>query len=238
MKIPLLASRFLAYSLFSGLLLVVASPDVSLAASNQGMLKNVQTGKCLTIAGGVSTDNNLEAVQFDCDSHPSRRWKINDLGGVFQIQNVQTGKCLTIAGGVSTDNNVPAVQFDCDSHPSRTWNVTTIATPPIEVGPQPHPITPPTGVEGRFDRPLYKNGPERLDYCDHFATHCGKPAADDYCRMMGYDRASKFEPEHASPTRVINFGQTCTGPNCTAFKFILCFARQRGQVHDWPRTLD
>jgi hypothetical protein len=36
----------------------------------------VQTGKCLTIAGGVSTDNNVPALQFDCDSHPSRTWAI------------------------------------------------------------------------------------------------------------------------------------------------------------------
>jgi hypothetical protein len=40
------------------------------------MLVNVQTGKCLTIAGGVSTDNNVTALQFDCDSHPSRTWTI------------------------------------------------------------------------------------------------------------------------------------------------------------------
>ena len=41
------------------------------------MLVNVKTGKCLTIAGGLSTDNNVESVQFDCDSHPSRRWTLS-----------------------------------------------------------------------------------------------------------------------------------------------------------------
>src|SRR4029453_7304950 len=86
-------------------------------------IKNVQTGKCLTIAGGVSTENNVTALQFNCDDHPSRRWRINKVGGVFQIKNVQTGKCLTIAGGVSTANNVEALQFNCDSHPSRTWQI-------------------------------------------------------------------------------------------------------------------
>jgi endonuclease/exonuclease/phosphatase family metal-dependent hydrolase len=89
--------------------------------STQEKLTNVQTGKCLTIAGGVSTDNNVGAVQFTCDSHPSRTWRLNSVGGEFQIQNLETGKCLTIAGGVSTDNNVGAVQFTCDSHPSRSW---------------------------------------------------------------------------------------------------------------------
>jgi predicted secreted protein len=89
------------------------------------MLINAQTGKCLTIAGGRSTDNNVTALQFDCDRDPSRTWRITATGGgVSQISNVQTGKCLTIAGGRSTDNNVTALQFDCDRDPSRTWRIT------------------------------------------------------------------------------------------------------------------
>jgi hypothetical protein len=53
--------------------------------------------------GGRSTDNNVTALQFDCDGDPSRAWNINATGdGVYQIRNVQTGKCLTIAGGRST----------------------------------------------------------------------------------------------------------------------------------------
>ena len=87
------------------------------------MLVNAKTGKCLTIAGGVSTENNVEAVQYNCDSDPSRRWRLKEMAGsnTYQIRNVQTGKCLTIAGGMSTENNVTALQFNCDSHPSRTW---------------------------------------------------------------------------------------------------------------------
>jgi cytolethal distending toxin subunit A len=93
--------------------------------ANELMLINVQTGKCLTIAGGVSTQNNVEAVQFDCDSNPSRRWTITDVtgSGIYQIRNVQTNKCLTIAGGRSTENNVTALQFNCDSDPSRRWTL-------------------------------------------------------------------------------------------------------------------
>jgi cytolethal distending toxin subunit A len=96
--------------------------------ANELMLVNAKTGKCLTIAGGVSTDNNVEAVQFDCDNHPSRSWTLKEMtgGNIYQIKNVQTGKCLTIAGGVSTDNNVTALQFDCDSHPSRTWRISDV----------------------------------------------------------------------------------------------------------------
>jgi len=119
--------RFVLVGLFAtGLLAAVPFSD-SLAAtlSNEIMLINVQTNKCLTIAGGRSTDNNVTALQFDCDSDPSRRWRITDVtgSGVYQIRNVQTNKCLTIAGGRSTDNNVTALQFNCDSDPSRRWTL-------------------------------------------------------------------------------------------------------------------
>jgi cytolethal distending toxin subunit A len=92
---------------------------------NEVMLVNGKTGKCRTIAGGVSTDNNVHTVQFDCDSHPSRRWMLREMGGgsIYQIRNVQTGKCLTIAGGTLPNNNIEGVQFDCDSDTSRTWTI-------------------------------------------------------------------------------------------------------------------
>ena len=93
------------------------------------MLVNAKTGKCLTIAGGVSTENNVPALQFDCDEDPSRTWTIYDVtgSGVYQVRNVLTGKCLTIAGGTSVENNVPALQFDCDADPSRTWRIRDVA---------------------------------------------------------------------------------------------------------------
>ena len=96
--------------------------------NNQVMLVNAKTGKCLTIAGGESTANNVDTVQFDCDNHPSRAWMLHEVGGgnIYQIRNVRTGKCLTIAGGESSANNIHALQFDCDSHPSRTWRINDV----------------------------------------------------------------------------------------------------------------
>ena len=84
-----------------------------------------QTGKCLTIAGGVSTSNNVDSVQFDCDSDPSRRWRLNEVtgGNIYQTRNIQTNKFLTIAGGVSAANNVIGLQFNCDSDLSRRWTI-------------------------------------------------------------------------------------------------------------------
>ncbi len=93
-------------------------------ANGSFKIRNVKTGKCLTIAGGVSTENNVTALQFDCDNDPSRTWTLNKMSnGSSEIRNVKTGKCLTIAGGVSTENNVEALQFDCDNDPSRTWRI-------------------------------------------------------------------------------------------------------------------
>ncbi|MFD8547852.1 RICIN domain-containing protein [Streptomyces sp. NPDC059649] len=106
----------------------VAQPETGSApaqVSGTFQLVNAQTGKCATVAGGVSTDNNVGLVQFNCDSHPSRRWLVtNSDGRSNQIINEQTRKCATVAGGVSTDNNVGLVQFNCDTHPSRRWIVT------------------------------------------------------------------------------------------------------------------
>jgi cytolethal distending toxin subunit A len=109
--------------------LFCAASAVSYAdpVAGEVMLVNAKTGKCLTIAGGRSTENNVESVQFNCDNDPSRRWALNETGGnVYQIKNVQTGKCLTITGGMSSNNNLPALQFDCDDHPSRTWRISDI----------------------------------------------------------------------------------------------------------------
>ncbi|MEH1907986.1 RICIN domain-containing protein [Nostoc sp.] len=130
MDILLRSRRFGLAGLFAAGLLAAVPFSVSLAATlaNDLMLINLQTNKCLTIAGGRSTENNVTALQFNCDSDPSRRWRIIDVTGtgVYQIRNVQTNKCLTIAGGRSTENNVTALQFDCDSDPSRRWTITDV----------------------------------------------------------------------------------------------------------------
>ena len=117
--------RILPIACAAALALAFTAALAQPARADEMMLVNAKTGKCLTIAGGVSTANNVEAVQFDCDSDPSRRWTLKATAGgdIFQIRNVQTGKCLTIAGGESTDNNVRALQFNCDTDLSRRWTI-------------------------------------------------------------------------------------------------------------------
>nr|WSW47821.1 RICIN domain-containing protein [Streptomyces sp. NBC_01001] len=101
------------------------APASPARTSGTFQLVNAQTGKCATIAGGVSAANNLQLVQFTCDTHPSRRWRIPASSSASnQIINLQTGKCATVAGGVSAANNLQLVQFTCDTHPSRRWRIT------------------------------------------------------------------------------------------------------------------
>ena len=54
------------------------SPRIRVGVGTQAseQIRNVQTNKCLTIAGGVSTANNVTALQFNCDADPSRRWTL------------------------------------------------------------------------------------------------------------------------------------------------------------------
>ena len=184
-------------------------------------LRNVRTRLCLTIAGGVSTANNVKAVQYTCDGDPSRRWYLNDVTGdrVFQIRNVRTGKCLTIAGGTLANDNLEMVQYDCDQNSSRRWTIL---------------------LEGRFNRPLYADGSTRLDVCAYLGSSCGRIAANGYCRIQGYQRARGFGHEHANPTRVLNSGQWCRVPSCAAFKYIDCLTREErpGPGRPWPQLID
>jgi hypothetical protein len=69
-----LSFRYLVTAkLLAAVLLTGAPIDASHAAN---LLINGKTGKCLTIAGGTSPANNLEAVQFDCDDDLSRTWRV------------------------------------------------------------------------------------------------------------------------------------------------------------------
>jgi hypothetical protein len=52
--------------------------------------------------------------------------------------------------------------------------------------------------------------------------NCGQEAADKYCQIHGYQKATGFQIEKASPTQTL-LGQRCTGSVCVAFKSITCF---------------
>jgi hypothetical protein len=71
--------------------------------------------------------------------------------------------------------------------------------------------------------PVWKG--HRLDACLTWATNCGKPAADAYCRKQGYTESfySVLDPEPGrSTTRLIGTDQICSASFCTGFQMILC----------------
>ena len=45
-----------------------------MAGADIYQIRNVRTGKRLTIAGGRSTENNVVGLQYNCDDDLSRRW--------------------------------------------------------------------------------------------------------------------------------------------------------------------
>jgi cytolethal distending toxin subunit A len=103
--------------------LTVLSAPAHATADSEIILINRLTGKCVTVAGGTSTENNVGLVQYECDKHPSRRWTLDMPFGTTQywLRNVQTGKCATVAGGELDWNNLDLVQYNCDYNMSRTW---------------------------------------------------------------------------------------------------------------------
>ncbi len=64
---------------------------------------------------------------------------------------------------------------------------------------------------------------QRLDWCRELGVNCGKPAADAFCHLRGYGRATKFEKaEHVRPTFTLSDHERCDNPDCAGFKMIQC----------------
>ncbi|MBR0748765.1 ricin-type beta-trefoil lectin domain protein [Bradyrhizobium japonicum] len=110
--------------LVAGALTWLLWPD----GDKQVMLVNAKTNKCLTIAGGVSTESGVHAVQYDCDGDLSRRWWLNKGGNDYRLRNVKTEKCLAVEGD-SGLNNAIIIQSDCDNQRSRVWRIGDISGP-------------------------------------------------------------------------------------------------------------
>ena len=80
------------------------------------------------------------------------------------------------------------------------------------------------GVETQIHHP--SDGQNRIDLCLHWGMECAGEAADVYCKSLGFDRVSQWEPDPdvgaTSPTVVIGTGQICDQPHCDSFASITC----------------
>jgi hypothetical protein len=67
----------------------------------------------------------------------------------------------------------------------------------------------------------------RVDLCMHWGSDCGKPAADLFCREMGFSEAQNFIPANdiggrVGRTLVFGDGRFCEGAACDGFGSITC----------------
>ncbi|MCA0434032.1 MAG: hypothetical protein LCH46_12305 [Proteobacteria bacterium] len=105
-------------------------------------------------------------------------------------------------------------ETECDSFASIT------CSKPDEAADDGGPDVEDEGV-GLFIKP--KAGSRRLDWCLTWATNCGKPAAEYFCKSKGYDKVVKFKIDaDIGKTRILKTSQNCTDPSCDGFKEIIC----------------
>ena len=63
----------------------------------------------------------------------------------------------------------------------------------------------------------------RVDSCLTSTGDCGKPAADSFCKVQGYESALIFQRESAVYTKRLGTGELCTSSECASFRQIKCF---------------
>ena len=62
-----------------------------------------------------------------------------------------------------------------------------------------------------------------VDQCRSWGKDCGRPAADAFCRKMGFANSSESKWSYRAPTRVITTGQICKdAKRCGGFSRIVC----------------
>jgi hypothetical protein len=75
-----------------------------------------------------------------------------------------------------------------------------------------------------FSNPTIKG--YRLDWCLNWATQCGEPAANAWCRTQGYKHAVRWDISSdvgaSSPTYVIGDRRVCNESFCDGFSMIEC----------------
>jgi hypothetical protein len=72
----------------------------------------------------------------------------------------------------------------------------------------------------RFDNPMLGGRP--LDHCLSYGRNCDKPAADEFCRRNGLQKAVEWNVTRVQYTNILS-GEKCDIPaKCDAFTFVVC----------------
>ncbi|MBY6199900.1 hypothetical protein KUV65_00865 [Maritalea mobilis] len=78
---------------------------------------------------------------------------------------------------------------------------------------------PPPSVQQTFAVPRV-NG-EIVDWCVTWATDCGQPGADNFCRTQGFSRAASWERYPGQRTLVLGDNRICGG-GCDGLRNVVC----------------
>jgi hypothetical protein len=82
--------------------------------------------------------------------------------------------------------------------------------------------------EKMFDAPTHAG--YRVDICRVWGNDCGQPAADEFCRLQGFERADMSMVDHdigaVTPTRTTGDGKICDQSFCDGFGAISCVRQQ------------
>jgi len=77
-----------------------------------------------------------------------------------------------------------------------------------------------------------------VDRCLYFGSQCNQPAADEFCRRNGFQRARRFAWNFMAPTLVLGSRQICKVPGrggCGGFTQITCTGGRTGATPPPPR---
>jgi hypothetical protein len=69
---------------------------------------------------------------------------------------------------------------------------------------------------------------ERLSACNQSLSQCGKPIANAYCCLMGYEGVKNFKiAPNLGITRTLSGPYECQGWMCSGFSWIKCYGHRR-----------
>jgi len=62
-----------------------------------------------------------------------------------------------------------------------------------------------------------------VDHCLYWGKQCGQPAANEFCRIKGYEKAIEHQWRYKKPTRTLGSGQVCNiNRGCGAISRVQC----------------
>lgn len=70
---------------------------------------------------------------------------------------------------------------------------------------------------------LPTDGGKAISACLADGSTCGKPAADQFCKMAGYSESILFQRQAVAAALVLDGAQICEGDSCQAFTRIKCY---------------